>query len=152
MVIGTWNLEKSCQEVRSTGVLVSYPDPNITYRGCYTVSDNHCYVHLGLGTRLQVLLLGTGMPQTCTCMQTMIVIPSYTLCVIVWVYQCVMVWVQQCVMVWVYQCVVLWVGVVYHTITHCYTRILHYTHASTLLHTPAPSLHPPTSSHIATTM
>ena len=43
--------------------VVSYPDPtvrnddhrlqyDITYRGCHTVSDDHRYVQLGLGTRL----------------------------------------------------------------------------------------------------
>ena len=36
--------------------IVSYPDPNVRnddiYKtSCYTVSDNHRYVHLGLGTR-----------------------------------------------------------------------------------------------------
>ena len=43
------------------GWVVSYPDPNVRnddYRlqynitWCYTASDNHRYVHLGLGTRL----------------------------------------------------------------------------------------------------
>ena len=49
-------------------ILVSYPDPyvrnddhrlqyDITYRG-HTVSDDHRYVHMGLGTRLRVYHVG----------------------------------------------------------------------------------------------
>ena len=45
-------------ETHALYMLVSYPDPNVRnddYRLQYninTVSDNHRYVHLGLGTRL----------------------------------------------------------------------------------------------------